>query len=251
MRVIVLAAGKGTRMHMDVPKVLAPLAGRPMLQYVLDAVLDADIDPHPLVVVGHQADQVRRAVREYPVECIEQKEQKGTGHAVAACEPFIDPAENVLVVCGDHPLVSAATIGALADEHDLSGATVSLVTYTVPDFDVYDGSFMSFGRILRDGGNVRAIREYKDATEEERRVTEINPAFYAFSGPWLWQHLKRLVPQNAQGEYYLTDLVGMAMEEGAPVRAMPGEDLREAIGVNTPQQLALAERLLRELPHRP
>lgn len=247
MRVIVLAAGKGTRMNLDVPKVLAPLAGRPMIQYLLDAVMDAQIDPHPLIVIGHGAQQVREALAEYPVEFVEQPEQKGTGHAVAVCERAVQPDESIMVLCGDHPLVSAATIGSLADEHDMSGSVVTMMTYHVPDFDVYGGAFASFGRIIRDqSGTITAIREHKDANEQEKTVTEINPAYYAFSGPWVWEHIKRLDRKNAQGEYYLTDLIAMAMEEGKPVQAISGGDLSEAIGVNTPQQLQLAESMLHD-----
>lgn len=246
MRVIILAAGKGTRMKSDIAKVLTPLYGRPMIAYVLDAVIDAQIDTKPIVVVGHQAEAVKAALVDYSVEFVMQTEQKGTGHAVAVCEPYLNPNESVLVLCGDHPLVSATTIGDLADQHDQSGAVLSLLTYVTPDFDAYGGAFQSFGRIVRDAqGTISAIREYKDANAQEQQIREINPAFYAFSGPWLWQHIKELNQQNAQSEYYLTDLVATAIRDGQKVETIQGQDLCECIGVNTPEQRALVEGLLR------
>ncbi len=245
MRVIILAAGKGTRMNMDLPKVLAPLAGRPMLHYVLDAVIDAQIDPKPIVVVGYQAEKVKEALVDYSVEYVEQAEQKGTGHAVALCERAVDPDDSIMVLHGDQPLISGATIGALADEHDDSGATMSLVTYTVPDFDVYGGAFHMCGRIVRDAaGEIAAIREYKDASEAERAIREINPAYYVFSGPWLWQNIKRIGTKNAQGEYYLTDLIGMAIADKQKVHTVTGTDLREAVGINTNEQLSFVSSKL-------
>lgn len=245
MRVIILAAGKGTRMKSETAKVLTPLLGRPMIAYVLDAVIDAQIDTKPIVVVGHQAEAVKAALTDYDVEFVFQAEQKGTGHAVAMCAPHLDQNESVLVLCGDHPLVHASTIGDLADRHDMSGAVLSLITFITPDFDVYGGAFQSFGRVIRGAnGSITAIREYKDANEHERSIREINPAFYAFSGPWLWQHIKELNQKNAQSEYYLTDLVATAIRDGHKVETILGQDLRECIGVNTPEQLALVEGLL-------
>lgn len=232
-------------MNLDVPKVLAPFAGRTILDFVIEHALGSDVDANPIVVVGHQADLVRKTLEAYPVEVVEQTQQQGTGHAVRLCRDAVDPEEDIMVLYGDHPLVSSATIGALADEHTLGGATITLMTYTVPDFNVYGGAFTSFGRILRDqDGRVRGIREAKDASEEEKLIKEVNPAFYVFSGAWLWKAIDRLEPKNAQQEYYLTDLLTLAMEEGRPILAVPGEDLREAIGVNTPQQCSLAETFL-------
>ena len=245
MHVIILAAGKGTRMNLEVPKVLAPLQGRPMIAYVLDAVLDAQIDPHPIVVVGYQAEAVQAALSQYPAQFVFQREQKGTGHAVAVCEAIVDQTQPVMVLCGDHPLVSAATVGELADEHDSAGAAITMATYTVPDFNVYDGAFGSFGRIIRDqAGRVSAIREYKDESEAERGIHEVNPAYYVFSGPWLWKNIKRLGTNNAQSEYYLTDLVAMAIADGERVKTVAGTDLREAVGINTQEQLSLVSSKL-------
>lgn len=232
-------------MNSDLPKVLAPLAGRPMVAYVLDAIMDAQIDAHPLVVIGHQSEKVREALKEYPVEFVEQTEQKGTGHALAVCERFVDRNEDVLVLYGDQPLVRSATIGTLADEHQANGATVTMMTYTVPTFDVYNGLFTAFGRIIRsEDGKVQAIREYKDATEEEKQIHEVNPAYYVFSAPWVWDTLKRLDTKNAQGEYYLTDLIALAIQDGEAVETVAGESLAEAVGVNTQEQLQLAETLI-------
>ncbi len=245
MRMIILAAGKGTRMKMDVAKVLVPFAGRTLIDHVVEHALGAEIDPHPIVVVGYQGDTVRRELSAYPVTIVDQLEQLGTGHAVSVCRDAVDPAEDVLVLYGDHPLVSPATIGALADEHETSGATVTLMTYTVPDFGVYEGAFASFGRIIRNkDGQIQAIREAKDASVEEKAIKEVNPAFYVFSGSWLWESIGKLEAKNTQKEYYLTDLVSMAIAQGEPVLTIPGTDLREAVGVNTPEQLRLAQSMM-------
>lgn len=232
-------------MNMDVAKVLVPFVGRTLIDHVLEHALGAEIDPHPIVVVGYQGDAVRRELATYPVTIVDQSEQLGTGHAVSVCREAVDVNEDVLVLYGDCPLVSSATIGALADEHEINGATVTLMTHTVPDFDIYGGAFVSFGRILRDqDGQIQAIREAKDATAEEQAIKEVNPAFYVFSGPWLWESIGKLESKNAQKEYYLTDLVSMAISQGEPVMTMAGTDLREAIGINTPEQLRLAESMI-------
>jgi bifunctional UDP-N-acetylglucosamine pyrophosphorylase/glucosamine-1-phosphate N-acetyltransferase len=245
MRIIILAAGKGTRMNLEIPKVLAPFGGRTMIDSLLEHALGSEVDANPIVVVGHQSALVRKTLEAYPVRVVEQSLQQGTGHAVRLCRDAVDPNEDIMVLYGDHPLVSSATIGALADEHDLGGAAITFMTYTVPDFDIYGGAFASFGRILRDSeGRVLGIREVKDASEAEKSIKEINPGYYVFSGAWLWQAIDKLEPKNAQKEYYLTDLLTLAIAEGKPVLSVPGDDLREAIGVNTMEQLALAETFL-------
>ncbi|MBI4121726.1 MAG: NTP transferase domain-containing protein [Parcubacteria group bacterium] len=248
MRIIILAAGKGTRMNLGLPKVLAPLAGRTIIEHVIEHVLGAEVDAQPIVVVGHQAEKLREVLAAYPVQIVEQKEQLGTGHAVQVCRDEVDPKEDVMVLCGDHPLLSSATIGGLADEHEIGGATITLMNYTVPDFDVYGGAFNSFGRIARNtNGAIRAICEAKDATAEELKIKEINSAHYVFSGPWLWANIGHLEPKNALHEYYLTDLLTMAVAQGGHVAGVAGTDLREAVGVNTMKQLFLAEILMTSL----
>lgn len=246
MKVIILAGGKGKRMHSDLPKVLMPFQGRPMLSHVLDRVRESGVDAQPLVVVGHKGERVQEMMAGYRAIFVTQEPQLGTGHAVSVCRDHIHPEEPVLVLNGDHPLVSAETIRMLADSH-APDAAITMMTYMVPDFDAFGGVFASFGRILRDAhGRVRAIREAKDADETELAKREINPAYYVFNGPWLWEHIHQIQNKNAQGEYYLTDLVAMAIDEGSRIEAIVGDNLTEAIGVNTPEHLQLAEQLMEQ-----
>lgn len=245
MKVILLAAGKGTRMKQDRPKVLTELKGRPLLHWSLDAIEQAQIDPQPIVVVGHQADLVREAAAGRNVIFVEQREQKGTGHAVMMCRDVVDPSQDVLVLYGDHVLMSPQTLTHLEQTFRAQNAALALVTYTLPSLDVYDGHFEAYGRIIRDqSGRIRAIRERKDATPDEVRIKEINPAYYLFKGPWLWQNVQTIQPNNKQNEYYLTDLVELAIRQGEQVVTLPGADLTEAIGINTIEHLGLAERVL-------
>lgn len=247
MRVILLAGGKGSRMKVDIPKVLVPLAGKTLIEYALDTVYQADIDPRPIVVVGHQAGRVKHRLAKYNLDYVHQKKQMGTGHAVMICEAFVDPADDILVLYGDHALIRPQTIRDLRHAfHESDGSVIAMVTYTVPDFEVFSGQFRSFGRILRDRtGNIVAIREAKDASAEELDIKEVNPAYYLFRGEWLWDNLKGLSSSNAQNEYYLTDLIEAAISQGQKVKTIAGSNLEEAIGVNTCEQLVNTLRLMK------
>lgn len=239
-RVIVLAAGKGTRMQSDMPKVLVPLNGRPMIQYLLDAIRASGVDARPVLVVGHQSDMVRQAIGD-TVDYVEQKEQLGTGHAVRCAESLLaGKAENIIVLYGDHPFVRSETIAALNQLHEREGCVLSMMTAIVEDFNGWRAPFADFSRVIRDAsGHIVSIAEVKDATPAERLITEVNPAFFAFKASWLWDNLKRITDKNAKGEYYLTDLVGMAMQQGETIASM-AIDPSEAIGVNTRDHLMSA-----------
>ena len=241
---LVLAAGQGTRMNSDLPKVLHPVAGRPLLAHVLAALDDLGIG-RTLVVVGHQHERVREAFPSPDLEWVLQAEQRGTGHAVLMAGPALaEFAGTLLVVCGDTPLLRAPVLHDLLETHRGSGAAVTVLSTRVPDPRGY-------GRILRvDGGAEDAIEgivEERDATPAQRAIDEINSGNYAFDYPALAEVLGRLTAHNAQGEYYLTDTVRLLLQSGrrACVRCAP--DYRELLGINTPQQLAEAERLYHEL----
>lgn len=237
-RVIVLAAGKGTRMQSDIPKVLIPLNGRPMIQYLLDAIQASGADPRPVLVVGHQSDMVREHVGD-GVEYAEQTEQLGTGHAVLCAESLLaGRADDVIVLYGDHPFVRPQTIAGLQQLHEREGCVLSMLTVIPDDFEAWRAPFADFSRVIRDAsGRIVRIAEVKDATPAELAVREVNPAFFAFKAGWLWNNLKGITDNNAKGEYYLTDLVGMAMAQGQRIASMP-IDPSEAIGVNTREHLA-------------
>jgi bifunctional UDP-N-acetylglucosamine pyrophosphorylase/glucosamine-1-phosphate N-acetyltransferase len=246
IRVVILAAGKGKRMgSSDRPKVLHAVLGRPMLAYVLDAVVDSGIDARPVLVVGHMAEHVKTVCGD-ACEYVMQEELKGTGDAVRRARTLLEgDADHLLVLVGDQPFVTSHTLRRVVDRHLASGATLTLGTITVPDFEGWRRPFADFGRIMRDAsGRVARIVETKDADPEELAVRELNPAYYCFKAAWLWPRLERLTSANAQGEYYLTDLLKTAIGEGEPVETVPLPP-EEALGVNTLEQLAIAEEMMR------
>jgi bifunctional UDP-N-acetylglucosamine pyrophosphorylase/glucosamine-1-phosphate N-acetyltransferase len=234
---LVLAAGQGTRMKSDLAKVLHPMAGRPLLAYVLDVLGALDVE-RVLVVVGHQRDRVMEQFAERGIEWVIQAEQRGTGHAVMMAAPALQGfAGTLLVVCGDTPLLRAGTLQQLLDHHAGSGAAATVLSMRMPDPKGY-------GRIVRDpAGGLAAIVEERDATPEQRAVDEVNSGNYAFDYPVLTGVLSSLGAHNAQGEYYLTDTIGLLRTQGRPAAVRCASDYRELLGVNTPEQLAEAERI--------
>ncbi len=241
---LVLAAGQGTRMGGDLPKVLHPLGGVPLLAYVLEALSELGVG-RTLVVIGHQAEKVRAVFAEADVEWVLQAEQRGTGHAVLMAGPALEDFEGtLLLVSGDTPLLRAATLDALLVQHRRSGAAVTVLSTRVPDPTGY-------GRILRDaGGDLVGIVEERDATHEQKRIDEINSGAYAFEYRHLERVLGRLTARNSQGEYYLTDTVRLLLDEGRAAGAWCGPDYRELLGINTVQQLEEVEEIHRALGRR-
>ena len=241
---LVLAAGQGTRMKSDLAKVLHPMAGRPLLGWVL-GVLDRLGVARTLVVIGHQRERVQATFANAGVEWVVQAEQRGTGHAVLMAAPALRSFEGtLLVVCGDTPLLRAETLDQLLVAHEKSGAAVTVLSMRLPDPTGY-------GRIVRAGGDrIEAIVEHRDATPEQRAIDEVNSGIYAFDYPELAAVLERLTSHNAQGEYYLTDTVALLRSAGKTTCVMCASDYRELLGINTPGQLAEAESLHREMAAR-
>ena len=237
LSIVILAAGQGTRMKSKTPKVLHPLAGQPMVQYVINAASQLSSE-RPVLVVGHGAEQVRQALGDR-VTYVEQKEQLGTGHALLQARPLLEGrSDAVLVLCGDMPLLSAATLKHLVELHRQGEGPITLLTVCADDP-------RGFGRILRDEtGQVVGIVEEAVATEEQKKIRELNCGTYCFDDRWLWPHLPQL-PLSPKGEYYLTDLVAMAVKEGHTVRALTVEDATEVLGINNRLHLAQAEAILR------
>jgi bifunctional UDP-N-acetylglucosamine pyrophosphorylase/glucosamine-1-phosphate N-acetyltransferase len=249
---IVLAAGKGRRMHQafpGTPKVLVPLAGRPMLLRLLDAVERAGVASRPIVVVGPAVEaKVRAALAGKDVSFALQLEPRGTGHAVLCAKSSVSGAANVLVLYGDQPLISGRTIRRLVESHRSGAATVTMLTVPLPDFKDWRASFADWGRIVRDAeGTFRRSVEAKDATVTELGITEVNPAMYCFKADWLWKHLPQVTCENAAGEFYLPDLLGLAVKDGERVETVAIEDPREALGANTPEQLAVLEQVFAQV----
>ena len=237
---IILAAGQGKRMQSDLAKVLHPVLGRPMLDHVLDATGEAGVG-RTIVIVGHQAERVRAAMAGRGVEFAVQSEQKGTGHAVMQARPLLgEHRGDVLVLCGDTPLLTSETLAALLATHHDTGASATVLTAELPDPTGY-------GRILRGpDGAVRRIVEHKDATEDERRVREINSGLFAFTTTDLFAALDQVGCDNAQGEYYLTDTLEILLRHGKRVSAHRCLDAGEVVGVNTLEQLHAVESAMRE-----
>ncbi len=232
IQTVIMAAGQGTRMRSSTPKVLHPILGKPMLWYSLRAAQTVS-DDLPVVVVGHQAERVRRFA-EGQARFAVQEQQLGTAHAVEQARPLLaGQAETILVTSADMPLISAETLHSLAEAQQ---AHPGPMTMLVAESDSPRG----FGRVVRDdGGFVRAIVEEADATPEELAIRLLNVGVYAFEAAWLWDALRR-VPLSPKGEYYVTALVELAVRDGLNVQALTLANPEESIGVNTRVHLAEA-----------
>ena len=238
---VILAAGKGTRMQSDLPKVMHEVAGRPMVHWVVDACREAGA-ARIVVVVGHRADLVRESLADQAdVEFVDQHEQLGTGHAVDQARNVLSdsPGHDLLILCGDGPLIRSETLDALLARHRESKAAATLATAIIEDPSGY-------GRIVRDGeGDFARIVEQKDANETELAIREVNPSYYCFQTGPLFDRLARTSNDNANGEYYVTDVFGITREDGhrvAVVDAVPAEDI---LSINNPDQLAEVDSILR------
>jgi bifunctional UDP-N-acetylglucosamine pyrophosphorylase / glucosamine-1-phosphate N-acetyltransferase len=238
---IILAAGKSTRMVTALPKVLHEICGRPMLSYVIDACRAAGID-RIVCVVGYQKDAVIHAFEgEQGISWVEQKEQKGTGHAAMVCRDALADFEgNLLVIAGDMPLLRTETLQLLVQRHEKERSAVTLATAILDNPT-------SYGRIIRDEyGNLEGIVEEGDCTPEQRKITEINPSYYCFDKSLLFKALDQVRPDNVKGEYYITDALHILIQAGhraVAVTAVPAED---AMGINSRQNLAEVGRILQD-----
>jgi bifunctional UDP-N-acetylglucosamine pyrophosphorylase/glucosamine-1-phosphate N-acetyltransferase len=241
--VVVLAAGKGSRMKSDLPKVMHELKGKPMVDHVVSNIESSGCCEQPVVIVTPDHTMVEDALGSR-ARYAPQDKQLGTGHAVRCAEETLrGTVDHVIALYGDMPYLSGASIAKLVDLHVSSGTVMSMLTATTPDFEDWRASFTRFGRIVRnDDGSFERIVEYKDATEEEREIRELSTCYFCFQSEWLWDHLAMLKNNNAQEEYYLVDLVKMAKDEGEDIASME-IDLREVIGVNTQDDLKRAESL--------
>jgi len=242
---IILGAGKGTRMNSDRPKVAHEVAGAPMVRWVADACEDAGCG-RIVVVVGHRQEEVRaifegEAERAARIEFAVQEQQKGTAHAVQCAEPLLGGfSGDVLLLCGDGPLIRAETVGALVDRHRSTGAAMTLATATLDDPSGY-------GRIVRDReGRFEHIVEEKNASQSERAIREVNPSYYCVRSEALWPALERIDRNPKTGEFYLTDVPALLLADGRRVEVVDAVPPEDALSVNTPEQLAAADRTLRE-----
>lgn len=239
---VVLAAGKGTRMKSELPKVLMSVCGRPMIDYVLDSLTKGGVD-RVIAVVGYRAELVRAAIDGRPrVEFVLQSEQLGTGHAVMICRELLANSDGpVLVVTGDSPLMQSDSVAALLADFRRSPAACVLGSVRKDDPG-------GLGRVLRDADcQFVGIVEQRDATPEQRKINEVNMSYYVFDAGELLGVLDDVRPDNRQGEYYITDVPGLLVARGKTVRALPVLQPCEALGVNTLEELSVVETELRRM----
>jgi len=243
IKIVILAAGEGKRMQNELPKVLIPLRGKPLIAHVLDAVKASEVSPKPLIVVGQQRELVMKTLGE-DYEYVAQEEQLGTGHALLATAPLLEnKIENIMVLYGDMPFISSKTISNIVNYHISHNGNMTMGTVVLEDFNEWRKSFYSFGRVARDAnGDVEKIIYGKNLTPKQLEITEVDPAYFCFKADWLWPKLRQLENKNSHGEYYLTDLVGLAVREGTPPKTVqiPPE---EALGANSKEDLEILENL--------
>ena len=239
LAIIILAAGKGTRMENSLAKVLIPIAGKPTLEFVLDTADRLNLT-RTVVVVGHQADRVEKIFSNRDLEFVLQKEQLGTGHAARQAEKTLANFEGrILVLCGDMPLIKPKTLKNLLQRHKELGAKCTVLTLK--------GKVNNdFGRIIRDvDGSFLRIVEYREASPREKNVDEFNSGVYCFDKSLFFKALCSIGDSNIQKEYYLTDALEYSVNIGCPVASLETEDTDEIIGINTPDDLKLVEQLLK------
>lgn len=232
LSVVILAAGKGTRMYSDLPKVLHKIAGKPMVKHVIDTAKQLNADRIHLIY-GHGAELLQQHLANEPVNWVLQAEQLGTGHAMQQAAPFFADDENIVMLYGDAPLISVETLQTLVDAKPDNG--IALLTAHLDNPTGY-------GRIIRKNGNVVAIIEQKDATPEQLEIQEVNTGVMVSSGACFKKWLAKLDNNNAQGEYYMTDVIKFANQDGGQVVAVPATDIMEVEGANNRLQLSELER---------
>ncbi|WP_439240565.1 bifunctional UDP-N-acetylglucosamine diphosphorylase/glucosamine-1-phosphate N-acetyltransferase GlmU [Lonepinella sp. BR2474] len=232
LSVVILAAGKGTRMYSDLPKVLHNVAGKPMVKHVIDTAKQLNAEQIHLIY-GHGADLLKQRLADEPVNWVFQAEQLGTGHAMQQAAPFFKDNENIVMLYGDAPLITAETLQKLIAAKPQNGIALLTVNLDNPT---------GYGRIIREKGSVVAIVEQKDANPEQLKITEVNTGVMVSDGASFKKWLSRLDNNNAQGEYYMTDVIGLANQDGYQVAAVTAEDIMEVEGANNRLQLNALER---------
>jgi UDP-N-acetylglucosamine diphosphorylase/glucosamine-1-phosphate N-acetyltransferase len=237
---IILAAGKGTRMKSSLAKVLHPLDDRPMLSYPVSVAKEVG-SSEIVAIVGHQADLIEKTLGEEGLIFVLQRKQLGTGHAVLqARDHFKGFAGTILILCGDVPLLRSSTVRRLLECHRSGNAAVTVMTTVLEDPGGY-------GRIVKGTEDeILRIVEARDATDEEKKIREINTGIYCVEASFLFDAVSALDNQNAQGEFYLTDIVGIAIGKGKKARAFTADDPLEVIGINTREDLEKAESIMKE-----
>ncbi|MGL4392344.1 MAG: bifunctional UDP-N-acetylglucosamine diphosphorylase/glucosamine-1-phosphate N-acetyltransferase GlmU [Fusobacteriaceae bacterium] len=237
LKSLILAAGKGTRMKSELPKVIHKVNGIPMVKKIMNTLDELEVEEN-ILILGHKKEVILKVLGD--VSYVEQKEQLGTGHAIKMAEEKLKNYDgDILVVCGDSPLVKKDTLQKLYDHHKKSGATTTLLT------SIYENPF-GYGRIVRKDEKIIGIVEEKDASEEIKKIKEVNAAIYCFKNNELWNALAKVDNNNSKKEYYLTDVIKIQASENKKIEACLIEDHLELLGINSKVELALANKVLRE-----
>lgn len=239
--IVILAAGKGTRMKSDLPKVLFPLCNKPLISYVIE--IAEKFSPDKIItVVGFKEELVKKELANYKVTFVTQKEQLGTGHALLQTKEIIGNQEsNILVLLGDMPFVNPESLKKLMIAHKKENAEATLFTA------ILEEDQLNYGRIVRDKDeNLKSIVEEKDASTEIRKIKEVNTGIYIFKGPQIFETLKEIKSDNKAKEYYLTDAIELLIKAGKKVQAISTNEPQEVYGINTPEQLARATHLINQ-----
>lgn len=241
-QIVILAAGKGTRMGGNLPKVLVMLKNKPLILHLLDEVSKINQLIKPVVVVGYKSEAVKAVLGEDYLYAF-QSEQLGTANALLSAKRKVK-GENILVLYGDMPFIKAESLKKLIKLHFEKKAKISMFTTTVKNFNGIFKSLESYGRIIRSSNKkISKVVEVRDASLGQKKITELNPGIYMFNTKWLWENLEKVKNANVQKEFYLTDIVEVAMREGVEVKTI-AIDPKEVIGVNSREDLVQAESLL-------
>lgn len=240
VKILILAAGLGKRMQSPTPKVLSKVNGKPMIKHLVESIKEVSKEK-PIAIVGYGTETIKTELGD-SCSYVLQERQLGTGHAVLSAKDACQDAEHVIVLQGDQPFTSPKTIRNLIEKHLESKSKITFATTEPRDFEDWRKAFVGFGRILRKNGKISGIREYKDASDEEKKIKEVNAGCYAFDAKWLWGNLEKIKNDNAQKEYYLTDLLKIAAEEGETIENVKIEP-REALGANTKEELEILEKI--------
>ena len=236
---VVLAAGEGTRMRSELTKILHPLAGKPIARWVVDTALELGAD-ETVFVVGKDSAQIRQVLGDNEVQYVYQAERKGTGHAAMQARPVLEGRAAYVLICyGDMPLLETETLRLLVDNQRASGAVMTILTL------IHEDS-RGFGRVIRDEeGHVLEVVEEKVCTPEQLAIQELNCGVYCFEGGWLWSHIDQIPLNPVKKEYFLTDMIGIAVADGQTVDPISIDDPDQVIGINTRVHLAQAEAVIR------
>lgn len=245
-QIIILAAGKSTRMKSEISKIYHNLAGKTILEHVVENTKQVGLNTRPVLVVNQEHDDIKKMFGD-SCEYIVQEPQLGTGHAIQVCEnKLYNQSKNIIVLYADMPLISSETIKNLINEHQKNNSAITMLTAKVSEQELKN-TFFDFGRIIRNQNNkIIDIREIKDASEKEKKIQEVNPSIFCFKANWLWENIDKLKSENIQQEFYLTDMIKMAFKQKEKINSSVLKNCWEVIGINTLEQLEIVKKYLHE-----